>query len=203
MDEGRFCVTMPAMATPQSPLDQDARWQRLTHTGLRCKSCGQIHKGLLDLATPAPAYWDRLPEGEPNSALGDRTHVLTKDFCIVDGEHYFVRCVLRLPIAGAGEKFLWYGVWSSLSAKNFQLYRDTFDSPDQAKLGPWFGWFANHLQGYPETLSLKCKVHPQSGGARPFIELEPTDHPLAVEQREGVTLDRLLEIFAVNGHDIR
>ena len=70
-------------------------------------------------------------------------------------------------------------------------------------MGPWFGWFSNRLKGYPETLNLKCQVRPRSGRQRPLIELEPTDHPLAVEQRDGITLDRIFEIFALNGHDLR
>jgi len=44
---------------------------------------------------------------------------------------------------------------------------------------------------------------PQAARQRPFIELEPTDHPLAVEQRSGITFDRLLELYAINGHDMR
>jgi hypothetical protein len=31
-------------------------------------------------------------------------------------------------------------------------------------------------------------------GTRPHIELEPTDHPLAVEQRRGITVARVIEI---------
>jgi hypothetical protein len=31
----------------------------------------------------------------------------------------------------------------------------------------------------------------------PCIELEPADHPLAVEQQQGITLDRLLHPWAV------
>ncbi|MFF0296871.1 hypothetical protein ACFYS8_16970 [Kitasatospora sp. NPDC004615] len=31
-------------------------------------------------------------------------------------------------------------------------------------------------------------------GQRPLIELEPTDHPLTVEQRAGITRDRVREI---------
>jgi hypothetical protein len=31
---------------------------------------------------------------------------------------------------------------------------------------------------------------------RPYIELEPTDHPLAVEQRNGISVDRVAEIYA-------
>jgi hypothetical protein len=193
-------ATMPP---PVPPLHDDIRWRRLTRTGLKCASCGQLHKGLFDLAADAPAHWRGPPEPEPNSALGDRTHALTHDFCIIEGEATFVRCVLRLPIVGAENEFFAYGVWSSLSAKNFRLYHDTFDSNEQGELGPWFGWFSSSLKGYPETVGLKCKVHPQSDRKRPFIELEPSEHLLSVEQREGVTLDRLLEIFALNGHDLR
>ena len=80
---------------------------------------------------------------------------------------------------------------------------DSFDSGDQGRLGPWFGWFSNRLKGYPETLNLKCQVRPRSGRQRPLIELEPTEHPLAVEQRDGITIDRLLEIYSLNGHDLR
>jgi hypothetical protein len=45
-------------------------------------------------------------------------------------------------------------------------------------------------------------VTPRKGRERPTIELEPTSHPLAVEQRQGITFDRLLEIYALNGHDL-
>jgi len=30
--------------------------------------------------------------------------------------------------------------------------------------------------------------------------LEPTDHPLAVEQRDGITLERIKQIAAFAGH---
>ncbi|MFK4388358.1 hypothetical protein ABH916_000286 [Peribacillus frigoritolerans] len=38
------------------------------------------------------------------------------------------------------------------------------------------------------------RVHPRPNGIRPYIELEPTDHPLAVEYRNGVTIERVQEI---------
>ena len=72
--------------------------------------------------------------------------------------------------------------------------------PHGRDLGPRFGWFSNRLKGYPDTLNLKCQVHPRAGRQRPWIELEATDHPLALEQRNGITFDRLLEILALHGH---
>lgn len=192
------------MATAENgSLSSDPRWRRLHDSSWRCSCCGEHHEGVFDLACGKPEQW---PEGEekvPNAEAGRSRHFLSEDFCILDGEHHFVRCVLEIPILGGDGQFFAYGVWSSLSQKNFRIYADTFDSGEQDGLGPWFGWFANRLKGYGDTLNLKCQVHPRPGRRRPWIELEPTDHPLAVEQSAGITLDRLLEIYASNGHDIR
>jgi hypothetical protein len=43
---------------------------------------------------------------------------------------------------------------------------------------------------------LNTQVHLRGGNLRPRIELEPTDHPLAVEQREGISFARVEEIFS-------
>ncbi|MFQ6227966.1 DUF2199 domain-containing protein [Nocardia sp. NPDC002869] len=57
------------------------------------------------------------------------------------------------------------------------------------------GWLTTDLSAYsPTTLNLKTRLHTRPVGERPFIELEPTDHPLAVEQRTGITRDRVHEI---------
>jgi hypothetical protein len=39
----------------------------------------------------------------------------------------------------------------------------------------------------------------RSGNLRPRIVLEPSDYPVAIEQHQGVTLERVKEI-AVAGH---
>jgi hypothetical protein len=33
-----------------------------------------------------------------------------------------------------------------------------------------------------------------------LIELEPTDHPLALEQRNGISPDRVAELYAIMMH---
>jgi len=66
---------------------------------------------------------------------------------------------------------------------------------------PMFGWFATELGVYlPSTLNLKTMVHTQPVGSRPLIELERTEHPLAVEQREGVSLGRVQEFAELLRH---
>lgn len=159
-----------------------------------CAQCGETHAGLFDLACEAPAPY--LEAGEEERA---RDFELSDDLCIWTGEYHFVRCVLPIPVHGLDDWF-GYGVWSSLSAANFALYREHWEHPAADGLGPWFGWFSNSLKGYPDTRNLKCRVHPRDGGQRPLIELEPTDHPLSLEQRHGISVERLMEIYAVNGH---
>ncbi|WP_329223341.1 DUF2199 domain-containing protein [Streptomyces microflavus] len=41
---------------------------------------------------------------------------------------------------------------------------------------------------------MKTNARTRPVGKRPLIELEPTNHPLAVEQRTGITQDRIREI---------
>jgi hypothetical protein len=184
-------------------LDQDPRWRRLHDREWICPCCGLNHRGIFDLACARPEPWRRGEEPRPNSDLRTSANILTEDFCTLRGEHFFVRCVLRLPIAARPDRCFGFGVWATLSGPNFDLYLDTFDSGEQGDLGPWFGWFSNRLKGYPDTLNLKCQVRPQWGRQRPLVVLEPTLHPLALEQRTGITFDRLLEIYALNGHDLQ
>lgn len=180
----------------------DPRWGLLRNRTWTCTSCGDTHHGLFDLGCAKPDFWQGSEDHLPNSVAASSTNCLTDDFCIVDGEHYFVRCVLRLPLVGAAGEYFAFGVWSTLSKKNFAIYMESFDSGEQEGLGPWFGWFSNRLKGYPDTLNLKCQVHPQAARQRPWIELDADDHPLTKDAAEGITYERLLDTYAAYGHGI-
>jgi hypothetical protein len=184
-------------------LANDPRWRRLWDNPWSCNVCGETHQGLFDLACGKPVQWPGTEDKAPNSALDLSGNFLSEDFCVLEGQHFFVRAVLELPIRGSGGQLFGFGVWATLSRENFVRYVAAFDSGEQDELGPWFGWFSNRLEGYPDTLNLKCQVEPRSGRQRPHVSLEPTPHPLAVDQQSGITFDRMLEIYAINGHDIR
>jgi hypothetical protein len=64
---------------------------------------------------------------------------------------------------------------------------------DRAADPPYFGWLMTSLFCYPETFHLKTNVQSRAVGAVPSVELEPTEHPLAVEQRQGITMERVRE----------
>jgi hypothetical protein len=169
----------------------------------KCATCDEVHVGPFDLACHRPEQWQGGDEYAPNSVVQSSAHFLSEDFCVLEGRHYFVRCVLELPIIGRpGERFA-YGVWSTLSRENFQLYVESFDTGFDEEGESWFGWFSNRLTGYPDTLNLKCDVFPQPGRQRPCVRLRDSEHLLAIEARQGVTLDRLLEIYRKHGHDVK
>jgi len=115
------------------------------------------------------------------------------------GCYHFIVGNIDIPILEADEVFRW-SVWVSLSAQNFRRASDLWYQAGRESEPPYFGWLDTSLPGYPETCGLKTHVHTQPVGQRPLIELEPTDHPLALEQRNGITWDRVQEIAEIVLH---
>lgn len=109
--------------------------------------------------------------------------------------YFFIRGCLELPVRGQEGAFVW-GVWVSVSESSFKTILDLWEAEQRNHVPPMFGWLCNAISVYPQTQALKTNVHLRNDGMRPFIELEPTEHPLAVEQREGITLTRIAEIAA-------
>ncbi|MGW2424239.1 DUF2199 domain-containing protein [Streptomyces sp. NPDC001709] len=147
----------------------------------------------MNYSAEAPAVWD------PAFAGADDC-MLSSDQCVIRRQHYFVKGLIEIPVIGSDVVFSW-GVWVSLSRENFSQAVDLWDRPGREAEKPYFGWLTTDLPVYSTTtLNLKTHVHTRPVGERPCVELEPTDHPLAVEQRMGITLDRVREIAAAVLH---
>jgi hypothetical protein len=160
-----------------------------------CSCCGQTFDSLLlNVAFKAPAYWEWIPEDERIARA-----LLDTDTCVIDEEHYFVRACLEVPVRGISQPFVW-GAWVSLSLASMKRAAELFHVDAQEDEPPRFGWLSNTFPGYPNTLELKASVRFRSRTLRPLIELEETDHPLSVEQREGITLERVQEIVRPFAH---
>nr|WP_296951823.1 DUF2199 domain-containing protein [uncultured Massilia sp.] len=159
-----------------------------------CKGCGQVHQGMPALDAAAPWSYYAVPEGEREARCR-----LDADSCIIDGALYFVRGCLEIPVQGESEPFSW-GVWVSLREQSFQQWLGCYESGKRSHICPFFGWLNTALAPYPDTVNLKTHVHLRDDFLRPFIELEPTDHPLAVEQREGIPVQRVAELYALVVH---
>lgn len=160
----------------------------MTDLGYVCGGCGQVHDGLpFSYGSDAPAPWR--PEFD-----ADERSVLEQEVCVIQAQFFFVRARLVIPVLDADGDFDW-GVWISLSQTNFARAMELWETPGREREPAYFGWLCTHLPVYPvETQNLKTKLHTGPVGTRPHVVLEPTDHPLAVEQRTGITVRRVQEI---------
>lgn len=164
--------------------------------GYTCSTCGAHHDDLpMSYGVKTP-YWYEVIAPEERDARAS----ISSDQCIIDGEHFFVLGVLEIPVSDGDGPFSW-SVWVSLSEESFDRMHELWQSPEREREPPYFGWLSAEIPGYPSTLNLKTHLHTRSVGLRPTIELEPTDHPLAIEQRQGITIARVRQIAEQTLHD--
>ena len=161
--------------------------------GYTCHRCDQIHEELpRSYRADAPVYWTADHDADESSEL-------TPDQCVIRGEQYYIQGNIEIPIVGTDETFSW-GVWVSQSQVNFARTCELWETPGRENEPAYFGWLSTELPYEPSTVNLKTNVHTSPVGLRPVIELEPTDHPLAIEQREGITWSRVREIAEMMLH---
>ncbi|MBK1880738.1 DUF2199 domain-containing protein [Pelagicoccus mobilis] len=153
----------------------------------KCHICGESHQDMPDIHSEYPdQYWDVAPEER------DRRIKTTSDTCEIDGEHFFVKGIVELPIGDEGDRF-GFGVWLSLKKENYETYLKNFDSDE---IGPYFGWLCNSISYYKtDTMLLKTMVHFRGDGFRPVVEIEETDNPLSIDYHQGITLEKAWEII--------
>ena len=160
-----------------------------------CKTCGKRHEGPpLSYGSEAPAVWYDIPENE----RAERA-LISSDHCEIDNKFFFVIGNIEIPIVGTNQVFSW-SVWVSLSDKNYRKILESWNIAGREREPAYFGWLSTSLPAYPETLNLKTMVHTRPVGERPYIEIEPTNHLLAIEQRNGITWERVQEIAELTLH---
>lgn len=169
----------------------------------KCGHCEEWHTGVpLDFGYDWPDYWTKEHDQQnrrnrlrPSLHKKSPETFLDDDYCAIGDEYFFQRGLIRLPIVGTREHFNW-GVWGSLSRKNFETVLHMQNNKRRVDLPPMFSWLSNSISEYPETLSLKMYAHIQEPGTRPHFELEETDHPLSQEYHHGVSSERIREIIS-------
>lgn len=163
----------------------------------KCKSCDQWHEGLPAFGPPAPARYLALTEEERTTRA-----LLGSDQCIIDDREFYVLARLEIPVVALTESFAWL-MWVSLSKASYDAYDRSYEWAKREHIGPFFAWIVEDLPLYPPTAGLKSMIHLRNNGIRPRVELEPTDHPLARDQANGISIERAAEIaaFCLHGDD--
>jgi hypothetical protein len=198
---GAVCSDMDFFQRLFGRTGQVSALERLNQPEWKCASCEKTHHGMFDIFHITPDYWPYPRVYQPNNALRMDGDFVSEDFCVIAGTDFFVRCVFNVPVIGTEYPF-GFGVWSSLSRRNFELYFEHFHETTNDDLGPWFGFFSNHVKGFEEVLGEECSVHPQAGNKRPLITLNNGRHELAIAQRDGISPEQMIEIYHKYGHEI-
>ncbi len=150
----------------------------------KCSTCGEVHDELPALGFSSPIYYDTLNEKDKKEIAE-----LSSDFCIITHEDQtdrFIRTTLTLPINAVCED-LDYGIWVSLSEKNFNEYKSEFKDNIEGKT--YFGMISNEIPDYKEsTLGLHVNVNTRSDGMRPEVSVHRIEHDLISDLENGISI---------------
>lgn len=148
-----------------------------------CNKCGQIHTEWPALAFSSPTSYNVLPE-----KIREDIAELSSDFCVVRHQEQtdrFIRVNLFLKVID-GCQDLDYGVWVSLSEKNFQDYSDNYNNENHET--QYFGWLSNDIPEYEFIESIPTTVYTKPGNQRPeIIPHKDFDHPFVHDYYNGIT----------------
>jgi hypothetical protein len=194
MDANRSTGGYRATSNPSAPTpslwNNESMGSEL-NTGFACSICGLHHDVLpLSFSVKAPLAAARIPP----SQLEHRV-VITPDQCVIDDQAFYLRGRIPVPIIGLAEPFIW-GVWAEVSPKNFLRTIEMWNSPGREDEPPFPGWLDTELFLFGDTINLPLTVQTQVVGRRPHFTVSDADHPLAIEQRNGITLHRVEQIAA-------
>jgi hypothetical protein len=158
-------------------------------SGFACGICGERHDVLpLSYSVKAPQAVTAIPLDEL-----ERRVVITRDQCVIDGRDFYLRGRIPVPIIGLDEPFIW-GVWAEISPKNFLRSNELWNVDGREREPAFPGWLNNELFLFGNTINLEVSVQTQKVGWRPHFIVVDQNHPLAVEQRQGMTMRRVEEV---------
>ena len=187
----------------------DPRWQAFNQDGFPC-SCGDRHVGLFPINMLAPLGWDGQPEYEPDEAIAlDRTFI-SSSYCVWEGQNFAMRMRLPLQMRGAEPAAFMYTVWAAVDRASLEAYlaaKQTNTLDNKSRFG---ARLVSRIAGHHDTSNLMGIAFQQKDGWPPLLLLagpQPytnrPDNPIIAEQRQGIDLDRALDLFAAYGHDMR
>ena len=174
--------------TVPSPQDDAAR------PGFACGVCGQWHDRLpFSYSVKVPFAVAAIPAEEL-----DRRVVFTLDQCVIDDRDFYLRGSIPIPVWEKRDPFIW-GVWARVSRVDFARTNELWKVKGREAAPAYPGWLDTKIPLYGETLyceilGLEVRVLTQVVGQRPHFELADAAHPLAVEQREGIFVQRVRDI---------
>lgn len=150
-----------------------------------CEACGETHAGEtrdIRLGLPQPIFLLDDSEREHRARIGE-------DAAILDGERFFVRALLELPIVGE-DGYFGYGTWIEVAEPDFSALVELWDAEDGWRSDPFPGTLANELSPYAFTEGLPLQIKLRDVQLLPLVELADGEHELVRAQRHGISPHR-------------
>lgn len=148
-----------------------------------CSVCGKVHEELPSIGFKTPFHYDILSGSEKNEIAE-----ISDDFCVInhsDQTDRFIRAVLVLKTENPEEDLV-YGLWVSLSEKNFNEYKSNFKNQSEEK--KYFGTICNEIADYEEsTIGLHVNVLTRNSDLRPELIPHKSEHKLVSDWENGIT----------------
>lgn len=166
------------------------------HTGFDCSVCGLHHAVLpLSYSIKVPLAALAVPRDEWEQRV-----VLSPDLCVIDERFHYVRGRFAVPVHGLDEPFIW-GVWAWLRPRDFYRTNQMWSDPARVDEPPYAALLNSELTLYGDMVNLPVQVHIMAVGKRPHFFPADASHPLAVEQRDGISMERVIAIAEHFSHE--
>lgn len=194
------------MAITAANVTSDPRWRAFQEKGFAC-SCGQTHVGLFPIYIHHPISWPGSKDYEPDEALRMDGDFLSQNYCVLQGKFFCARVRVPVRLWGVNWAFT-YAAWAAFDRPDFESYVHARKT-GTLRTGPTTaGRLVNRLSGYPDTSMLMGTVFQEATDLPALILHGPqpdnsTGQLLMQEQKDGIGLDRALELFSLYKHDMR
>ena len=154
-----------------------------------CATCGQAHGDLpFGYGARAPLAAEDIPAAERDERLE-----LGSDQCVIDDARFFLRARLEIAVTDAPEHTFIWGVWVEVTELQFDRAAVLWETHD-SKQPPMPGTLATAVPCLEGTAGLAAHLHFHAAGQVPRVVLAAGDHPLVLEQQQGIDLQRVKAI---------
>ena len=155
----------------------------------KCNCCGKIYDNIpLTFGNDYPAFYNSIPKNEIKNRIEYQ-----KSLCVIDEKYFFHRVRLEIPILDYSEN-LNFDIWTTISEDNFIKRNDDWNNPERINNEPYFGRLENEIPTYSDTFHLETTSRESEIGLIPKLEIIDKNHPLYLDQQNGITLEKAQKI---------
>ena len=160
----------------------------------KCEICGKKHEIFSGLEIPMPEKILEIPDEEKDKRI---VEVKDKNYYVIDREIFLVRGEIFIYQKENENPFFNWSVWASISAEDFHSKRKELKSENNVEFK---GRLETALPFYEKTQNLEAKIIFNSNYDYLIIEVEEPSQ-IKIDQEEGVTKDRIIEIMQTIYHN--